>query len=207
MAPTHRPGWWDRSTSSSAGKTRRHWRTTPDAWATPAAVPWSSISRPSLAPGVTSTNEPTRLQPSGPTWPLWARRCPTSSWSRRSWSRRRRSRRDTSRSRSPPTTAGPSPACWPRSGPTPSSSATPARTASRSRSPGAGSSSRAGGGRRSCRPGWSMRWAPGSSSSTCCDTSWRSPSMARHGPARCGPTRRSSRLPCPITNAGSITPG
>ena len=108
-----------------------------------------------------------------------------------------RSRRVTSRSRSPPTTAGRSPACWPRNGPTPSSSATPARTASRSRSPGTGSSSRAGGARRSCRPGWSMPWPPGSSSSTCCATSWRSPSTGRRGPAPCGPTRHSSRLPLP----------
>ena len=34
--------------------------------------------------------------------------------------------------------------------------------------------------------------------------------IAEHGPARaraCGPTRRCSRPPCPITNASSITPG
>ncbi len=49
--------------------------------------------------------------------------------------------------------------------------------------------------------------ARGSSSSTWCATSWRSPSMARRGHEHCGPTRLCSRRRCPITSAISTTPG
>ena len=174
----------------------------------PAAVLWSSISRPSCAPGATSVTVPARSGPLGPDLTTLGKSVPDTDAGRgdpgtveddqeriRDGDDRHGRRTDHQRP------AGRRPRRRGRF------CATPGRAVSRSRSPRSRIEQQSTNG-TVAHAGWVGQRAGLTAAipRPACATSWRSPNMVPRGHDRCDPTRLSWPLRCPITSAISTMP-